>query len=149
LKFRRCNPYDGTCECKQGFGGRRCNECQSNYWGNPNIQCFPCECDDIGSASPQCDRESGVCVCHEGIGGEKCDQCDRSYIGVAPSCSPCGECFDNWDSILEGLRNKTLLVIDEASNIQKIGTTGIYSQEFDDIENSISQVNDKQSAIKD
>ncbi|XP_001607740.1 laminin subunit beta-1 [Nasonia vitripennis] len=137
----RCNPYEGTCECKPGFGGRRCNECQANYWGNPNVQCYPCECDVIGSASAQCDRETGVCVCHEGIGGEKCDQCDRSYIGTAPSCSPCGECFDNWDGILDGLRNKTLYVIDEASNIQKVGTTGIYSQEFEDIDNSIAQIN--------
>ncbi|XP_058795433.1 laminin subunit beta-1 isoform X2 [Phymastichus coffea] len=137
----RCNPYDGTCECKPGFGGRRCNECQANYYGNPNVQCHPCECDEIGSASLQCDRNTGACVCHEGIGGDKCDQCDRSYIGVAPSCSPCGECFDNWDGILDGLRNKTAFVIDEASNIQKVGTTGIYSQEFDEIDSAIAQVN--------
>ena len=94
----------------------------------------------IGSASQQCNRATGVCVCHEGIGGEKCDQCDRSYIGVAPSCSPCGECFDNWDYILNGLRNKTHYVIDEASNIRKTGATGIYSQEFETIDKNIAQV---------
>uniref|UniRef100_A0ABD2X9T7 Laminin subunit beta-1 n=1 Tax=Trichogramma kaykai TaxID=54128 RepID=A0ABD2X9T7_9HYME len=146
----KCNPYDGTCECKPGFGGRRCNECQTNYWGNPNVQCYPCECDVIGSASQQCDRTTGVCVCLEGIGGDKCDQCDRSYIGVAPSCAPCGECFDNWDYILDGLRNKTLYVIDEASNIQKVGTTGIYSQEFMEIDKSIALVKDliESSSVK-
>lgn len=138
----RCNPYDGTCECRPGFGGRRCNECQTNFWGNPNIECYPCECDVIGSASQQCDRETGVCVCHKGIGGEKCDQCDRGYHGEAPQCSPCGECFDNWDLILDGLRNKTNAVIQEASRIQKVGTTGVYSQEFDDMEESLNEVRD-------
>ncbi|XP_014474368.1 PREDICTED: laminin subunit beta-1 [Dinoponera quadriceps] len=136
----RCNPYDGTCECRPGFGGRRCNECQTNFWGNPNVECYPCECDVIGSASQQCDRDTGVCVCHKGIGGEKCDQCDRGYHGDAPQCSPCGECFDNWDLILSGLRNKTNTVIDEASRIQKVGTSGVYSQEFDDMETSLNEV---------
>lgn len=136
----RCNPFDGTCECRPGFGGRRCNECQANHWGNPNVECYPCECDQIGSASQQCNRETGACVCHKGIGGHKCDQCDRSYIGFAPNCSPCGECFDNWDLILEGLKNKTNYVIEEASRIQKVGTTGVYSQEFDDMMSSIEQV---------
>ncbi|XP_011162425.1 laminin subunit beta-1 isoform X1 [Solenopsis invicta] len=138
----RCNPYDGTCECRSGFGGRRCNECQSNFWGNPNVECYPCECDVIGSASQQCDRETGVCICHKGIGGEKCDQCDRGYHGEAPQCSPCGECFDNWDLILDGLRNKTNAVIQEASRIQKVGTTGVYSQEFDNMEETLNEVRD-------
>lgn len=138
----RCNPFDGTCECRPGFGGRRCNECQTNFWGNPNVECYPCECDVIGSASQQCNRETGVCVCHKGIGGEKCDQCDRGYHGEAPQCSPCGECFDNWDLILDGLRNKTNTVIQEASRIQKVGTTGVYSHEFDDMEESLNEVRD-------
>lgn len=136
----RCNPFDGTCDCRPGFGGRRCNECQANFWGNPNVECYPCECDVIGSASQQCDRETGLCICHKGIGGEKCDQCDRGYHGNAPQCSPCGECFDNWDLILNGLRNKTNDVIQEASRIQKVGTTGVYSQEFDNMENSLNEV---------
>jgi len=96
----------------------------------------------IGSASQQCDRETGICVCHKGIGGDKCDQCDRGYHGEAPQCSPCGECFDNWDLILDGLRNKTDAVIQEASRIQKVGTTGVYSQEFDDMEEALNEVRD-------
>ncbi|XP_034171779.1 laminin subunit beta-1 isoform X2 [Osmia lignaria lignaria] len=135
-----CNPYDGTCECKPGFGGRRCNECQTNFWGNPTIKCYPCDCDLTGSASQQCDGETGMCICHKGIGGEKCDQCYRGYYGNAPQCNPCGECFDNWDITLTGLRNKTNLVIEEASRIQKVGTTGVYSQEFDDMIESLDQV---------
>ena len=41
---------------------------------------------------------------------------------------------------LSGLRNKTNLVIEEASRIQKVGTTGVYSQEFDDMVQSLDQV---------
>ncbi|KMQ87844.1 laminin subunit beta-1 [Lasius niger] len=138
----RCNPFDRTYECRPGFGGRRCNECQTNSWGNPKVECYPCKCDAIGSASQQCDRETGLCVCYKEIGGEKCDQCDRGYHGEAPQCSPCGERFDNWDLILDGLRNKTNAVIREASRIQKVGTTGVYSQEFDDMEESLNEVRD-------
>lgn len=41
---------------------------------------------------------------------------------------------------LNGLTNKTNLVIKEASRIQKVGTTGVYSQEFDDMDESLVQV---------
>lgn len=40
------------------------------------------------------------------------------------------------------LKNKTYIVIEEASRIQKVGTTGVYSQEFDDMDNSLNQVRD-------
>ncbi|XP_048511148.1 laminin subunit beta-1-like [Athalia rosae] len=136
----RCNEYDGTCECKPGFGGRRCNQCQANYWGNPNLECRPCECDVTGSSTEQCDRETGACVCHDGIGGDKCDHCDRGYVGFAPNCSPCGECFENWDEILVGLANQTRDLVDSASRIQDVGTTGAYGQEFEDMEEALNQV---------
>ena len=50
-----CNLYDGQCECKAGFGGRRCNECMANHWG---VQCHPCECNYMEN----CDPQSGVCL---------------------------------------------------------------------------------------
>ena len=62
-----CNEFDGVCQCKDGFGGRQCNECQANYWGDPNVECFPCECDPMNSQSLQCDYETGKCTCYEGI----------------------------------------------------------------------------------
>ncbi|XP_012252560.2 laminin subunit beta-1-like [Athalia rosae] len=136
----KCNEYTGTCECRPGFGGRQCNECQKNYWGDPNDRCQACDCDYQGSASQQCDRETGACVCHEGIGGGKCDHCDRGYTGVAPSCLPCGECFENWDQTLKGLANQTQRVIDDASRIQKVGTTGFYKPEFEGMEDALRQV---------
>ena len=98
--------YDGQCQCRPGFGGRRCDQCQTNHWGNPRDRCFPCQCDPYGSADTQCDRDTGVCPCKEGMGGDKCDQCARGFKGSHPYCDACGECFDNWDRILTDLRGE-------------------------------------------
>ena len=99
----QCNEFDGQCECRDGFGGLRCDQCRANYWGNPSDNsCRPCLCNPYGSATQQCHHATGACVCLPGMGGEKCDRCDRGYVGaVVPDCQPCGECFDNWDRILQ------------------------------------------------
>lgn len=127
----QCNPYDGQCECRSGFGGRQCNNCESNYYGDPNVRCEECNCDHYGSADSQCDQVTGQCKCRQGMGGFKCDQCARGYLGEAPRCSPCGECFDNWDLILDGIKEDTRRVIEEAKQIKTVGATGAYTKEFD------------------
>lgn len=136
----QCNPFDGQCRCKAGFGGRQCNECQANFWGNPNVECHHCDCDRIGSATQQCDRETGQCKCIKGMGGYKCDQCDRGYLGQAPYCSPCGECFDNWDLILNSLKEETRRAIEEAKQIKTVGATGAYTREFDAMDKKLGSI---------
>lgn len=32
--------------------------------------------------------------------------CARGTTGQLPYCLPCGECFDNWDAILMGLKSE-------------------------------------------
>lgn len=86
----------------------------------------------------QCDRATGKCQCNIGIGGYKCDQCDRGYLGNAPNCSPCGECFDNWDLILNALQSETKRVIDEAKKIKTVGATGAYTKEFEAMEKKLA-----------
>lgn len=49
---------------------------------------------------------TGDCKCLPGIGGKKCDTCARGYLGTSPTCYPCGECFDNWDRILDDMRSE-------------------------------------------
>lgn len=60
----------------------------------------------IGSESEQCDRLTGKCKCRKGIAGYNCDRCDRGTYGEIPTCRQCGECFDDWTSILNGIKSK-------------------------------------------
>lgn len=136
----QCNRYIGQCECKEGFGGRQCNECETNFWGDPNVECRPCDCDPYGSATQQCDRISGQCNCTIGIGGYKCNECARGFLGNAPYCTTCGECFDNWDLILNGLKEETKRVIDQAKQIKTTGATGAYTKEFDAMQSQLDTI---------
>ena len=70
-----------------------------------------CNCDPRGSRSQQCDRETGQCVCEVGVAGYRCDRCDRGTTGQLPNCQPCGECFDNWDKIIQVRRKGMLLLL--------------------------------------
>lgn len=31
--------FTGQCQCRDGFGGKTCTDCQENYWGDPRSQC--------------------------------------------------------------------------------------------------------------
>jgi laminin, beta 1 len=61
-------------------------------------------------------------------------------LGEAPYCTPCGECFDNWDEILNGLSLQTSEVIEKAKKIKTQGATGAYTKEFEDIEKKIDSI---------
>ena len=80
------------------------------------LTCFlifaACECDPIGSTSSQCNSVTGQCPCIDGAGGRQCDQCLRGFTGTVPNCEPCGECFDNWDAIIDELKGWFCLIKD-------------------------------------
>ena len=63
-----CNLYTGQCDCRPGFGGRQCNQCEENYWGDPNVECIPCNCNPSGvdPLNTGCDPDTGKCYCLEG-----------------------------------------------------------------------------------
>jgi laminin beta 1 len=88
----------------------------------------------------QCDMKTGACKCLPGIGGYNCDNCARGYLGQAPDCIRCGECFDNWDRILQETRNQTLDIINRAGDIKKVGATGAYTKEFDDMQYQLDEI---------
>ncbi|CAG2106617.1 unnamed protein product, partial [Medioppia subpectinata] len=136
----KCNEFDGQCHCRPGHGGRKCNECQPNFWGDPRVQCYHCECNPSGSATLQCLRNNGSCVCIDGISGPRCDRCARGFTGKAPHCDPCGECFDNWDLTITTLKDHTLRLLDSARRIKQTGTTGAYTTEFTNIDNSLTEI---------
>lgn len=136
----KCNLLDGQCHCRPGHGGRRCNECQANHWGDPRTECFPCECSMTGSSSPQCDRTNGSCVCLKGMAGSKCDKCARGFIGLAPHCTGCGECFENWDVTIQSLKQRTDQLIGNARKIKQTGAVGAYKDEFTRIERDLHEI---------
>ena len=53
---------------RQGFGGRRCDQCEDNFWGDPKRECIPCNCSPMGvnPEHTQCDHETGKCFCLDG-----------------------------------------------------------------------------------
>ncbi|XP_074604898.1 laminin subunit beta-1 isoform X2 [Brevipalpus obovatus] len=136
----RCDEISGQCQCRPGRGGRRCNECIANHYGDPRTECHPCECNPMGSKSMQCNQHNGACDCIKGISGKKCDQCARGYLGTAPRCESCGECFENWDVIIQKLKNDTITLMENARTIRITGAPGAYRDSFMDIENSLTQL---------
>ena len=92
------------------------------FQGDPvHGECQQCECDPYGSTTLQCHRQNGTCICKPGSGGPKCNECARGYTGQWPHCQACGECFDNWDSILQGLRFDLEKLVERALNIEDTG----------------------------
>uniref|UniRef100_A0A914VZS4 Laminin EGF-like domain-containing protein n=1 Tax=Plectus sambesii TaxID=2011161 RepID=A0A914VZS4_9BILA len=139
----QCNDFDGRCPCKPDRGGRTCSECQDYHWGDPAKECIRCQCDPTGSATQQCHRENGTCVCLPGSGGPQCNECARGYTGRWPHCQPCGECFQNWDAILQDLKVQTADLIDKASNIEDTGVASVYDDDFQNMEKKLATVREQ------
>ncbi|XP_064483603.1 laminin subunit beta-1-like isoform X2 [Ornithodoros turicata] len=135
----KCNEFDGQCPCKPGHGGRKCNECQANHWGDPRVRCYPCECNVPGAAQAQCHRANGSCICIPGVAGDRCQECARGFTGSAPYCQTCGECFDNWDRIIAGLRQETQDLIDSALQMKQTGSAGAYTKEFEVMQRKLDE----------
>lgn len=146
--YLRCNDIDGQCHCKPGRGGRTCSDCQDFYWGDPvHGECQRCECDPYGSITLQCHRQNGTCICKSGSGGANCNECARGYTGHWPHCQACGECFDNWDAILQALRKDLEVLIERANNIEDTGVSSEYDDTFAQMEKQIVDVRSKLQAV--
>ena len=93
-----------------------------------------------------------------GIGGEKCDECARGFVQEMPltpehpvldrqipytdlpRCVDCGECFTNWDRILEELANATREKVGNAEQVKVTGVTGAYTRDFEAMEEKLSEI---------
>ena len=57
---------DGSV-AEPGVCTRACDECMELHYGDPKIgDCKPCNCNELGSESFQCDFRTGKCKCLEG-----------------------------------------------------------------------------------
>ena len=85
----------GTCECKDGVAGDKCDACAPNHWNFGNLGCQTCGCLPEGSLNntPSCDTDTGNCVCKSNVQGQRCDRCKvgHFYIDAANEfgCTPC------------------------------------------------------------
>ncbi|XP_060879808.1 basement membrane-specific heparan sulfate proteoglycan core protein isoform X7 [Metopolophium dirhodum] len=86
-----------TCNCIDGYVGRRCEQCASGYSGNPlqpGDYCKQGICDAVGSTSPFPDESTGKCVCKDYTTGDLCNQCKANTFNIAPDNQfGCISCF--------------------------------------------------------
>ncbi|NXT39257.1 LAMB4 protein, partial [Pelecanoides urinatrix] len=111
----------GQCPCKRGYSGRSCDECEENYFGNPQTHCISCECNPEGTSQPKCDKATGTCNCRAGVTGRFCDQCGRGFEKDFPSCHQCHLCFDQWDTEITALAQTVQGLMRFAANLEDKG----------------------------
>ncbi|NXA08670.1 LAMB4 protein, partial [Sapayoa aenigma] len=113
--------FTGQCLCKPGYNGRRCDECEENYFGNPQMHCISCECNPEGTQQPKCDKATGVCNCRAGVTGRFCDQCGRGFEKNFPSCHRCHPCFHQWETEISALAQTVLGLMRFAAKLEDKG----------------------------
>ncbi len=86
-----------VCDCEEGYAGNRCEVCDDNYYGYPEVvggSCIKCNCSGnwVESDTGNCDPSTGVCLkCIYNSEGDHCEHCKPGYWGDAPK-KLCREC---------------------------------------------------------
>lgn len=90
---------DVVCNCERGYVGRRCEQCDQGFIGNPVEAGSVCRprpsqpqhCDPRGTLRT---HQDGRCECKEHVTGSRCDQCSsRSFFLNSRSVTGCIDCF--------------------------------------------------------
>ncbi|XP_026323053.1 laminin subunit alpha-1-like [Hyposmocoma kahamanoa] len=83
-----CDQRTGTCACKEGWAGPKCDRCSEGH-GGVDAGCPLCRC-GMAAARPGCDAETGSCACAEGAAPPNCEQCLDEYYGLTDTgCLGC------------------------------------------------------------
>ena len=59
----QCNYTSGTCRCKNGVNGTKCDQCMTGYTKMGLFGCQKCSCDPSGSVNQICNATTGQCQC--------------------------------------------------------------------------------------
>ncbi|XP_077120924.1 laminin subunit beta-4 isoform X1 [Ranitomeya variabilis] len=85
-----------TCNCLEGYTGKKCNECPDGFYGNieEGEECLPCQCsDNINVKDPNsCDKITGECfLCMKNTYGPNCESCLSGFFGsgLHQNCTKC------------------------------------------------------------
>uniref|UniRef100_A0A8C2J0V6 Laminin subunit alpha 2 n=1 Tax=Cyprinus carpio TaxID=7962 RepID=A0A8C2J0V6_CYPCA len=80
----------GSCICKQGYTGEKCDRCAFGYTGFP--LCERCNCSSEGSINQ--DPCQSPCVCKEHVEGQNCDRCKQGFYNLrGDRLSGCEKCY--------------------------------------------------------
>ncbi|XP_056422497.1 laminin subunit alpha-2 isoform X2 [Hyla sarda] len=80
----------GSCFCKPGYAGEKCNQCDLGYKGYPN--CVQCNCSVSGSMNE--DPCVDPCICKENVAGDSCHVCKHGFFNLQrDNPSGCDQCF--------------------------------------------------------
>ncbi|KAM3931256.1 laminin subunit alpha-2 isoform 4-T4 [Leptodactylus fuscus] len=80
----------GSCYCKPGYAGEKCNQCDLGYKGYPN--CVQCNCSVSGSINE--DPCVDPCICKENVAGNNCGVCKHGFFNLKrDNPRGCDQCF--------------------------------------------------------
>ncbi|KER20855.1 hypothetical protein T265_10681 [Opisthorchis viverrini] len=90
------NRYPGDCICKEGFAGKRCDQCAEGYRRSDMdpSKCVPCTCDVRGSSRGGSYRCEPPCNCKVNVNPDSyCRECQPGYFNLdaenPEGCQPC------------------------------------------------------------
>eukprot|EP00069_Balaena_mysticetus_P004207 bmy_17242T0 len=131
----------GQCPCRLGYGGKRCSECEENYYGDPLGRCIPCDCNRKDSQKHICDQDTGTCHCREGVSGPRCDRCAQGHGQEFRACLRCHLCFDQWDHTISSLSKAVQGLIRLAGNMEdKRETLPVCEADFKGLRENMSEI---------
>ncbi|XP_072107642.1 laminin subunit alpha-2 isoform X2 [Mobula birostris] len=136
----------GSCYCKAGYGGEKCDYCAFGFTGFP--ECIQCDCSIEGSLNS--DPCSGECICKANTEGKNCGQCKRGFFNLKlENYKGCDQCFcsgvaSECQSSTWGYDNVTSMANWSVSDIQGIFT--VYPRQ-DALDGILSVYNLMQSRI--
>ncbi|XP_066526697.1 usherin [Hoplias malabaricus] len=94
-----CDQVGGWCKCKQHVSGRRCDHCESGFFGlsmDWAEGCVACNCSSAGTQPKHitCHPLTAQCQCKTNVIGLSCDRCNYGFkfliISNPDGCEPCG-----------------------------------------------------------